>query len=122
MTASSRATRTVAGLFVAVVLTAFAAGCASKANPDNNASGDTGAGQLGEAAAAGGQGVNDPAPTPIPTPPVDEVPATPAPTLSPGIILTINPGLLIPWPSSPDCIGYDPTVASIKYTASIPLW
>jgi hypothetical protein len=123
MTASSRATRTIAGLLVALVLTAFAAGCASKADPDNNATGDTGAGQLGEAAAAaGGQGVNDPAPTPIPTPPVDEVPATPAPTLSPGIILTIAPGLLTPWPSSPDCIGYDPTIASIKYTASIPLW
>jgi hypothetical protein len=122
MTPSPRATRTIAGLFVALVLTAFAAGCASKANPDNNASGSTGSGQLGEAATAGGQGVNDPAPTPIPTPPVDEVPATPAPVLSPGIILTINPGLLLPWPSSPDCISYDPSIASIKYTAATSLW
>jgi hypothetical protein len=122
MTPSPRATRTIAGLFVALVLTAFAAGCASKASSNNNASGSTGSGQLGEAAAAGAQGVNDPAPTPIPTPPADEVPATPAPVLSPGIILTIDPGLLLPWPSSPDCISYDPGIASIKYTAATPLW
>jgi hypothetical protein len=120
MTPPSR--KALLGLLAALVLTAVMAGCASNDNPGTSTTTETGTGQLGEAAA----GQNDAtAPTPIPTPPVDEVPVTPAPTATTGgpvVILTLNPTLLLPWPSSPDCISYDPTVASIKYTAAQTLW
>jgi hypothetical protein len=121
MTLRASLPRIAVGTLLTLTIAVVAAGCGSKSGADNNASGDTGTGQIGEAP-GGGQG---PAPTPIATPPVEEEPPAPEPTVGPvgpSIILTLNPGLIVPWPSSPDCVSYDPTTASIKYTASLTLW
>jgi hypothetical protein len=106
MTTRSRMPSIMCGLFLALALAA-AAGCAAKSPnvPGAAPPGDTGDGQFGEV---------DSTPSPIPTP-TEPPPPDPSPTKTgPGVILTLNPDLLmLLWPSPPDCIMYDPASAGI---------
>jgi hypothetical protein len=132
----SQTSRTVLGLLIALVLAAPVAGCARKSDPQ--AGDNPAAGQLGEAPGAGdgagGPGTEpDPAtdpsdPSPDPTPevspevPPEEEPPGPDPGPIGPIVVTFDPGLLLPWPSPADCTSHNPATLSIKYTASGPLW
>lgn len=110
--------RIIAALVFTLALGTGIAGCAAKSGTDG-AAGSSGAGQLGEGAITPDDAG---APTPVP---VATTPApTPSPTTAPipGVILTIDPGLLLPWPSPADCVGHNPSNVSILYTASGPLW
>ncbi len=109
--------RIILGLLVPLALAAAAAGCAknSPSSTPNAAppSGDSADGQFGQANAT---------PTPTPT---DVLTTAPDPEPSPtktggGVILTINPTLiLLLWPSPADCISYDPTIAAISVQFAI---
>jgi hypothetical protein len=113
MTTRSRTPRIFVGLFLALALAA-AAGCAAKSPnvPSAAPPGDTGDGQFGEVEAT---------PSLIPTP-TEPPPPDPSPTgTGPGVILTINPTLvLFLWPSPPDCVTYEPLTAGIITLLPIP--
>ncbi len=114
MTTRSRMPRIFVGLFLALALAA-AAGCAAKPPtiPSASPPGDTGDGQFGEV---------DATPSLIPTPTEPPAPDPSPSTTGPGVVLTINPTLiLLLWPSPPDCIAYDPlTVAIVTQFAVFP--
>jgi hypothetical protein len=103
-----------------LVLAALAAtGCATPGQP-NAGPPDGGQGQLNT-------GTNTP---PVSTPSPDDTPATdtpedePGPTEPPGnggfptIILTIPPGVFLPWPSPADCLEHDPSNLTIQHSGS----
>lgn len=108
--------RTIGSLFIVFALAAPVAGCASGSGSDPQGGGT---GALGEAP-AGGQGAagegSESTPTPTPAPPEEEVPADPTP--GPGgtvtfPILTLNPGVLLGWPSPADCTSHNPATVTI---------
>jgi len=106
MTSRSRMPRICVGLLLALALAA-AAGCAAKSPnaPSAAPPSDTADGQFGEVEAT---------PSLIPTPTEPPAPDPSPTTTGPGVILTINPNLLLLlWPSPADCITYDPASAGI---------
>jgi hypothetical protein len=116
MTRHSRMPRIILGLVVPLALAAAAAGCAKNPATAPNAAppgGDSADGQFGEASAT-----PEATPTEVLTTPPDP---EPSPTkVGPGVILTINPNLLLLlWPSPADCVSYDPTTAAITVQFAI---
>ena len=114
--------RVLVGCFLSLTLAVGAAACGS---PSSNTATPTsdGTGQFGEVG-AGGQDAALPtnAPTPLPTPPAGEEPPAPTPTVKPTLILTLNPTLILPWPSPADCISHDPATATINYVPATQVW
>jgi hypothetical protein len=104
-------------------------GCAAQQPPADNAqptqsAGPEGGGQFGEVTPS-------PQATPTTEPPSDEEQPEPTPTstggglLFPTLVLTLPPGLLVPWPSPADCLTHNPNNLTIKYTGTgpnAPLW
>jgi hypothetical protein len=121
------------GLFrlTAVLLVAVVAvtGCAGQQPPADNSQSTESTGPQGE----GQFGEVTPSPDAAPTtePPSDEEQPEPTPTstggglLFPTLVLTLPPGLLLPWPSPADCLTHNPNNVTILYTSTgpnAPLW
>jgi hypothetical protein len=111
----------LAGLVLAIALIGLGAGCASKSGTENNASGETGSGQLGDVPATA-----EATPTAVPTPTSTSVgedgTPDPVPTVAPKLTLIINPTLLLAWPSPADCVTYNPATVTISYAAPTQTW
>ena len=105
---------------VAVALALLAGACAKPGGEQQNTGNGSGEGQIGEAPTGGLGPGSAPDPVPTVTTPSEDLPATPMPTDGPSVILTINPGLLLAWPSPPDCIAHDPN--NVRIVASTGLW